>query len=156
VSEPIFYQITMKEAAAQLKVLYGAAMEKPKKSQDEPRGRLDKQPTHAGATHFINLNTKESVKAIFRYNGGRQAFKPSNTLDEAPAVSQSVLVIPAGKEQKFDLGDSLPNTGTLRIRLRPPCPQRSKQLNGCLTYVGTEGGLETDRFADSTGSIAEV
>jgi mono/diheme cytochrome c family protein len=67
---------------------------------------------------FRDLETGEKVDAFFNYQKGLMSNHPISTLPEAPPYSSQVLIIPAGAQHKIDLGDSLPNTGTLRIRVR--------------------------------------
>ena len=69
-------------------------------------------------THFKNLETGAGARATYSYQGGKMSYRPSATRPDVPAVSPHVLIIPANRQQVFDLGDTLPDTGTLHVRAR--------------------------------------
>ncbi len=98
--ELIYYGIPMETAAAQMGKL---------KASNRFR---------QSSTHFKNLLTNESIKSTFNYHAGKLSHSPSRTRPEIPPVSPYVLILPANNEQKFDLGDKLPDTGILRVRVR--------------------------------------
>ena len=96
----IYYGIPMETAAAQMGKLKAS------------------NGFRQSSTHFKNLLTNEGIKSTFNYHAGKLSHSPSRTRPEVPPVSPYVLILPANKEQKFDLGDKLPDTGILRVRVR--------------------------------------
>ena len=44
--------------------------------------------------------------------------KPIAIKPEVPPVSNGVVVIPSNKRYIFDVGDGLPDVGTMRVRVR--------------------------------------
>ena len=87
------------------------AMEKKRANGNENAGKRLR-------TFYRDLETGEEIKASFNYSKGLLSHLPSAELAEVPDVSSKVLVIPAQGAHKIDLGDHLPNTGTLRVRIR--------------------------------------
>ncbi len=123
--DTLFYRIPMTAGVAKMRLLYDADVEKAKATETNPEAlekaleRVAKR--HAFNTqnaHFINLDTGEGIKSSFNYRAGRMSHLPIETATAPPPLSPVVLVIPVGKEQKIDLGDKLPPSGVLKIRLR--------------------------------------
>ncbi len=70
------------------------------------------------SAHFIDLRSGQGFTARSGY--GKNSFRPVAAEQSAavPAVSDYVLSLPRGQSQLIDLGDSLPASGTLRLRIR--------------------------------------
>ena len=124
--ETLFYGITMDAGAAQMEVKYFQDLETAKKRNENDPVKLkralktveDRHDFNPVNTHFKNLLTNKGIKATWRYSGAKQSYSPSLAKPAVPALSPDVLIIPAGKEQTMDLGDFLPDTGILRVRIR--------------------------------------
>lgn len=134
--QTIYYGITMDQGAAQMEVRYNEDVETAKKRNREDPEKLKKalenvESRHAfnpNNTHFKNLNTNVGIKATWRYNRAGQSYKPVLSQPIVPPLSADVLIIPVGKEQTMDLGDYLPESGILRVRVRA-------------SHVSTEEGI---------------
>jgi hypothetical protein len=101
-----YYGIRMKEGAAQIKTATGPAAATARKAGP-------------GGTHFKNLSTGERIGARYAYQKATMSYRPTATRPEIPQGAPShILVIPANNQHVFDLGDTLPDTGTLRVRAR--------------------------------------
>ena len=124
--EAIHYSITMEAAAAMVRPKYAndVAVRK-ERFRDDPE-RLKKalkdlaeaQKFNRNATHFVNTNTGIGVKASWRYSGAKYAWTPTKTLADVPAVSPHVAVIPAKQKLIVELGNSVPDSGIMRVRVR--------------------------------------
>ena len=67
--------------------------------------------------YFKKLDSDEMTRARYRYNKAMYSYRPSATPPEAPEAFQYTLILPADSQHIFDLGDTLPHRGTLRIRV---------------------------------------
>ena len=108
--EVSYYGITMRLDAPQIKAMSPPEEIAAKKGimpKVDPRG-----------PHFKNLHTGAVARASYNYQRGKMSYSPRSTQPEVPAVSPEVLIIPANRQHVFDLGDALPDTGTLRVRAR--------------------------------------
>ena len=101
--ERLYYAITMEEGVAQIRAA-GNARGGGRRRRSGP------------STHFKKLNSSEVTRASYNYRNAKYSYRPSTTLPEVPENFQYALIIPANKQHIFDLGDTLPDTGTLRIR----------------------------------------
>jgi hypothetical protein len=104
------YGIAMKLDAPQTKLL-NPAEERAAKEGIRPRVDLR-------GPHFKNLHTGAVARAAYNYQRGRFSYQPMATRPELPAVSSEVLILPANRTHTFDLGDTLPDTGTMVVRVR--------------------------------------
>lgn len=69
-------------------------------------------------THYHDLSTGVMKHAAWRYLGAHYAWDFSREKPETPPVSSRVAVIPRGKLLVVELGDQIPDRGTLRVRVR--------------------------------------
>lgn len=124
--DQIHWSITMDAAVRRAERKYEAdVQEKQKELKDDPKrlqAVLDRfaadRIVRRGATHFTNLNSDHGYRAHWRYSGARYAWTPSASQPPTPSVSANVALIPAGQRLYVELGNQLPETGTLRIRTR--------------------------------------
>ena len=127
--KPIYYGITMKSAAAQIDAEYTKAVEATRKRiQDEGlslaealKGQKKQYSKNPGGAYFKDLVTGQGVRTKWSYGGAKYAWQPTDARPEVPAVSQDVVVIPANQKFIIDLGDGLPDTGNMRVRIRAAC-----------------------------------
>ncbi|MBA62856.1 MAG: hypothetical protein CMJ76_10880 [Planctomycetaceae bacterium] len=68
--------------------------------------------------HYKNLRTGRAARASWVYYGGRHANPPQNGLPPFPATYEDVVVIPRGQNVYVELGDRIPDEGTMRVRVR--------------------------------------
>ena len=124
--KPVYYGITMKAASAQVDATYAAFVEKKKKQIENGvttlQKALEKQAAKysvkPGSAHFKNLITGHGVKTHWGYGGAKYAWTPSLTRPKVPPVLLDVVVIPANSKYIVDVGDGLPDVGTMRVRIR--------------------------------------
>ena len=123
---PVYYAITMKAASAKVDATYAAFVEKKKKQikngvitlDDAKKKEVNKYGVKPGATHFKNLITGHAVRTHWSYGGAKYAWKPAAERSEVPAVLSDVVIIPANQKFIIDLGNGLPDTGNMRVRIR--------------------------------------
>ncbi|MDA7916822.1 DUF1592 domain-containing protein [bacterium] len=73
--------------------------------------------TKPSGAHIFNLDTKEFYPVRYRYRGNAYVHYPTATLPEVPDEFRYLLVLPADQSHVIDLGDTLPDHGTLRLRV---------------------------------------
>lgn len=109
--EPIYWSVPM-----------SAAWQRVDKSQAESKKKARKPATETAfnsrGTHYKNLESGEGFKVSWSYKAGRYAWAPTLERPNVPAVSPAVAVIPARQKLIVELGNKLPDTGILRVRLR--------------------------------------
>ena len=123
---PIYYGMTMKAASAKVDSNYAVYVEKKKKQMEKgvatPDEATKKQEAKyglkSGNTQFRNTITGNGLRSQWSYHGAKYAWKPTSKRPEIPTVSSDVLVIPANQKFIIDLGDGLPDTGNMRVRIR--------------------------------------
>ena len=133
--EPIFWGISMKAASAELWAKQKDQLEKiRRKNKDDPeklKRALQQQAARFRArpngTHYKDLDTGVAARASWSYGGAKHAWKPSRMRPKVPAVSSHVAVLPEKQKLIIELGDLVPDSGTLRVRVR--ASRQSDQAN---------------------------
>ena len=69
-------------------------------------------------TYYQELSTGRTARADWAYYGGRYAFAPTDAPSKMPPPGDHVAILPRGKGLVIELGDRVPNEGTMRIRVR--------------------------------------
>jgi hypothetical protein len=69
-------------------------------------------------TYFRNLDTGRTATSHWEYYEAKYAIAPKETLEQPPTSIQQIAVIPAGKWLNIELGNNLPDEGTLVVRVR--------------------------------------
>ncbi|MFO0428750.1 MAG: DUF1592 domain-containing protein [Planctomyces sp.] len=69
---------------------------------------------------YRQLSTGNTAIAEWAYNGAKYAFRPSVDEPKFPETFDHVAVIPSGGNQQVtvELGDTIPNDGIMRVRIR--------------------------------------
>ncbi len=124
--EMVFYGITMDESMAKRKDQIVDTINRriqngqlpPEEFEKELEKQTQREARNTSQSHYLDIETGESFRAGYRYHGAKQAHAPNPTLPKVPLASSKVVIVPAQQEIKFDLGDWLPDTGDLRVRVR--------------------------------------
>ena len=124
--EMTFYGITMDVAMEKLRKRIISDIEKkienellaPEAFEEEFEKQTGRYAKNTNQSHYFDQETGEGYRAAYRYSGGRQAHAPSLALPKVPRISSHVAIVPPQQEIKFDLGDHLPDTGNLCVRVR--------------------------------------
>jgi hypothetical protein len=101
--QTLYYGIKMEDAVAQIDALS-------EKERKLGRSRGASNP------YFKKWDTDEEIRARYRFNRAKYSYRPSVTLPEVPQRFEYALILPADSQHIFDLGDTLPDTGMLRVR----------------------------------------
>ena len=128
--EPIFWSISMKAASAdawakqekqlqkQLEKIRQRHKDDPDKVAQELERQVARSRVSPSRAHYKDLSTGLAASASWSYGGAKYAWKPTTARTEVPAVSDHVAIIPPKQKLIVELGDQVPDTGTLRIRIR--------------------------------------
>lgn len=124
--EPIYWGISMELAASESQSKFDADVaridEQWKADPDRRAQELGKLRNRYSiplkSAHFKNLQTGAAFKAQWNYRGAKYAFAPSNTMPEVPSLSHYVAVLPPNQSLVVELGNTLPDRGMLKIRIR--------------------------------------
>ncbi len=123
---PIFWDISMKAASTAEWAKQDEQLEKIRqKEKDDPeklKQELDRQTTkfrvrHNNA-HYKNLTTGRTARASWSYGGAKYAWAPRATRPEVPTDFHYVVIIPPKQKLVVELGDTIPDRGRLRVRVR--------------------------------------
>ena len=69
-------------------------------------------------TYYQELSTGRTARAGWAYYGAKYAFAPTDKLPAMPASFDHVAILPRGQSLIVELGDRIPNEGTMRVRVR--------------------------------------
>ena len=124
--ELLYWSVTMAAAAARDFAKQDEQREKIReKHKDDPEKLKQELQQHAarirgryGAAHYKNLINERTARASWAYSKARYAWQPAATPAEAPPAFDHVAIIPPRQRLIVELGDQIPEEGTLRVRLR--------------------------------------
>lgn len=68
--------------------------------------------------HYKNLSSERTARVSWSYGQAKYAWKPTQTPPEIPAAFDHVAIIPPRQKLVVELGDTIPDEGTLRVRFR--------------------------------------
>ena len=70
--------------------------------------------------YYQNLETGRTVAASWGYGGARYAILPTETRREVPEALETIAVLPKDRRQMLtiELGNQVPDEGTMRVRVR--------------------------------------
>ncbi|EMI15717.1 secreted protein containing DUF1592 [Rhodopirellula maiorica SM1] len=129
------------EAAAALKF---AELEKSKEQAKKPRatqkGRARQRGGRGG--YYMNITTGETAPATWSYGGAREAWTPKMTLPDVPEQSKFLAVLPARQRIVVELGNRLPDEGTMRVRVRA---SRASSESQAAPTLALEFGWQGDK-----------
>lgn len=91
-----------------------------KPSETRSRGRQRGRGDRGGGrgAHYKNLKTSQTVAASWSFRRAVNAWKPTTTFPDVPEPTEYIAVLPAGERLVVELGNRLPDDGTLRVRVR--------------------------------------
>ncbi|MCC6512073.1 MAG: DUF1592 domain-containing protein, partial [Pirellulaceae bacterium] len=121
-----------------------------KKLQDDPeklQAELDrlaesfrKEPARS---HYRDLASGKMAVATWQYDGAKHAQAPSSEPKSIPATLEQVAILPAGQWLNIELGNQVPDEGTLRVRVRASTTQKVSERSPSLQlYFGWQASNE--------------
>ena len=124
--QPLNWGVTMQEASAiewpkqdeklnQIKDKHKDDPEKLKKEIERFEASL--RNPH-GRAYYRQLETGKTAVASWRYSQAKYAFAPSDTPLEVSASFDHVAILPPRQKLIVELGDRIPDRGTVRVRVR--------------------------------------
>lgn len=126
--ETLYWGITMRAAAEREFPKQNAKIEQAKKDlADKPEeleaklSQLDQEFRRVYRNaYYKDLNSGRTAPVEWVYHGARYAFAPTKSKPEFPSEIDCVAVLPAGRNQEMilELGNQLPDEGTLRVTVR--------------------------------------
>ncbi|MDA1016449.1 MAG: DUF1592 domain-containing protein [Planctomycetota bacterium] len=90
----------------------------PAKLKQELDRQLVRFRARPNGLHYKNLATGQAASVSWSYPGAKYAWKPTTMRPEVPAKFDHVAVIPPGQKLIVELGDTVPDEGTLLVRVR--------------------------------------
>ena len=124
----LYWGVTMKKAAEIEWAKQTAKLDKARAQfNDDPakqKQELDRLEASFKKPHprvyFKDLSTGRTVRQTWDYRGAKHAFKPTDSRPDVPEAFDPIAVIPHGRNQKLvvELGEKVPDEGTLRVRVR--------------------------------------
>ncbi|QDU99006.1 DUF1592 domain-containing protein [Lignipirellula cremea] len=123
---PQYWGVSMEDAAAaewvkqdeQLARIREQHKNDPEKLAQELKRQTARFQARPSGAHYRNLTTGQTAGASWRYSGARYAWKPAAAPPEIPADFDHVAVIPPRQKLIVELGDTVPDEGVLRVRIR--------------------------------------
>lgn len=134
--QPVYYGISIEDGHGKaISSTYAEKVAELRKELDEQPVRLKeaieqldsarfKKPASA---HILDLDTMERFPVRYRYKGNAYVHYPTATLPDVPDEFQYILLLPADQSHMIDLGDTLPDSGTLRLRVLASRNSESKK-----------------------------
>ncbi len=119
------------------------AMDKAAALKQKPVHRKDPEEARKiGNTHIVNKDTGEGFSYQWTYyvdledtHYGIWNLKPDPTPSAIPPVSKVVAVVPPSRQFHLDLGNSVPDEGILRVRIRVGAGERKPGQSANLRLV---------------------
>lgn len=122
----IYWGISMQAAAElewakqdeELEKIQKQYQDEPQLLQQELERKTAEYQARPRATHYKNSTTGRTAKVTWDYGGAKFAWPPAATPPEAPIEFEDVAIIPPGQKLIIELGDTVPDEGLLRVRVR--------------------------------------
>ena len=120
---PIYWGVTMDAAGAKQWNRHQRDLEKirkqfadnPEKRNRELQKRNDRLLKNPRGAHYKDLSTGQAIQASWGYNGASYAMTPTDTRPKVPSNIEHIAIIPARQRLIVELGNTLPDTGTLQV-----------------------------------------
>lgn len=124
--KPLYWGIPMTAPAKlswakqdqQVAELKNRLKDEPEKLEAEMKQLVDGFRREHKRTYFQSLVTGQTAPATWEYYDAKYANAPSEQPVAMPETLEQVAVIPAGQWLNIELGNQLPDEGTMRVRVR--------------------------------------
>ncbi|MDE0892689.1 MAG: DUF1592 domain-containing protein, partial [Planctomycetota bacterium] len=122
----IFWGISMEAAAArewarqdkQLSDIREKHKDDPETMEAELEQKLASFTHRPGGVHYEELATGRKAKQTWGYDGAKYAWEPTKSRPELPTSLDEIAIVPKGQRMIVELGNQIPERGTLRVRVR--------------------------------------
>ena len=154
--ESIFWNISMEAAAGrewarqdkQLEDLRNEHKDEPEKMEAELERRRAQFSNRPGGVHYEDLATGRLGGQTWHYDGAKFAWEPDRSRPALPKSFDEIAIVPVGKGMIVELGDQIPERGTLRVRVRA---SRAAMAEGSAPSMHLEFGWQASN--DSRASV---
>lgn len=158
--EPSYWGVSMKAASADEWIKQDEELEKIKQThKDDPeklKQELEREAARfrarPNAIHYKDLATGRTASVTWRYPGAKYAWKPSKSRPEIPPDFDQVAVIPPNQKLIVELGDAIPDAGTLRVRVRA---SRASADHGPAPSLQLEFGWQASNDSQASVRISD-
>lgn len=122
----VYWGVSMQSAAAdawagqdqQLEEIREKHKDDPEKLQQELERQAAEFRTRPNGTHYRDLSTGRAAAATWNYGGAKYAWAPTKDRPTVPEDFNHVAMIPPKQKLIIELGNQVPDAGTLRVRVR--------------------------------------
>jgi len=157
---PLYWGISMKDAAAaewssqdeQLQKIRKKHKDDPEKLKQELDRQADRFRSRPGSTYYLNRATGQTARVQWSYSGAKYAWKPVPNRPAVPDVSGDVVILPPGQKLIVELGDRIPDAGSLRVRFRA---SRTSVEDSRIPSLQLEFGWQASNDSQATVRISE-
>jgi Protein of unknown function (DUF1592)/Protein of unknown function (DUF1588)/Protein of unknown function (DUF1585)/Protein of unknown function (DUF1595)/Protein of unknown function (DUF1587)/Planctomycete cytochrome C len=123
---PIYWTVSMQAAAAtawakqdeELEKLNEKFKDDPEKQKKQIERRTTELQSRRHGTHYKDLKTGRVADVSWDYGEAKYAWRPTPAPTEMPTDLDQVVILPPRKHLIVELGDRIPDEGTLRVKLR--------------------------------------
>ena len=141
--EVLYWGVSATQASARKSAELEKANERTKKRAKKSGGK---------APHYKNLESGQTVPASWSWREAADAWTPTLIRSEVPEPSESIAVLPAGQRYIVDLGNRLPDEGTLRVRVRA---SRATSEPNLVPTLALEFGWQGDKDWRASSRISD-
>lgn len=143
----LYWGISMKEASRLEWPKQKLELSKAKKTHKEDKEKLEIEikrleeefrKVHKKG-YFRDLTSDRTAVVTWEYRGAKYANAPAEASVAIPTSIDHVAILPAGQWLTIELGNQLPDEGTLRVRARA---SRTKEVNGRLPSLQLHFGWQ--------------
>jgi mono/diheme cytochrome c family protein len=128
---PLFWSVSMESASAvewarqkvELERIEKEHAADPEKLQVEMQRQVERYQHRPGGAHYLDRRNGRRAAQSWGYDGAKFAWAPAPQSTELPANAEVVAVIPRGQGLIVELGDQIPDDGTLRVCVRASMAQ---------------------------------
>jgi Protein of unknown function (DUF1592)/Protein of unknown function (DUF1588)/Protein of unknown function (DUF1585)/Protein of unknown function (DUF1595)/Protein of unknown function (DUF1587)/Planctomycete cytochrome C len=157
---PSYWGVTMTAASAvewarqdqKLKEIRQKNKDDPDKLKQKLEQQAAKFRARPNSAHYKNLATGHTARISWSYGGAKHAWKPTTTRPDAPSVSHDVAIIPPKQKLIVELGDTVPDEGTLRVRVRAA---RAAGENSRIPSLQLEFGWQASNDSQASVKITD-
>jgi hypothetical protein len=156
-----YWGVTMEAASAvewaqqdkQLEKLRQDLKDNPEKLQQELKQRTAGFYSPHGGARYQNLKTGRNAGASWSYPAAKYAWKPSPTPPEVPPLSDYVAILPPKQRLIVELGDTVPDAGMLRVRIRASRTSADEQR---IPSLQLEFGWQSTNDSEASVKISDL
>ncbi|MFK7734895.1 MAG: DUF1592 domain-containing protein [Pirellulaceae bacterium] len=112
----------------------------------------NKYKRRVNQAHFAELETGSSFRVQWNYGQAKYALSPSETPPTAPEIDHTVrAVLPPEQKMVVELGNRVPDSGNLRVRIRASCAPDQEHL---LPTLRLEFGFQASNDSHASARVS--